>query len=153
MATDGGRLVGRAQTVLGPVPLEAMCVTLPHEHLFVDFSCMFDPPVEATECKRAYQPFTLENLGWIRTYYFRHYPNLFLDDEQVTLTELEVFRRAGGNTIIEVTPMGLGRDPLARVTRASSPHVIVATGYYIISHASAGKGRAHGGRPGAAHDR
>ena len=33
----GSPMAGKAQTVLGPVPAEELGVTLPHEHLLIDF--------------------------------------------------------------------------------------------------------------------
>ncbi len=136
--TDGKtNRLGQVQTVLGLIPVAAVGVTLPHEHLFVDVSCMFDPPTQASERRRAYAPFALENLGWIRTYYFRHYPNLFLDDEREMAAEASAYRQAGGDTIVEVTPLGIGRDPLAlaRLARTTGLNIVMATGYYVeVTH-------------------
>ena len=126
---------GRAQTVLGLVDSEALGVTMPHEHLFVDVTCMFDPPTEATDRRRAYAPFSLEHLGWIRTHYFRHYENLLLADEATAVSELGLFKAAGGSTIVDVSTPGIGRDPLAlaRVARVSGVNVVMATGFYVAS--------------------
>jgi phosphotriesterase-related protein len=126
-------VTGIAQTVLGPVPAAELGPTMPHEHLFVDLTCMFDPPQEASERGRAYQPFSLETVGWIRYYYFRHFDNLLLDDEDTTVAELEPFKRAGGRTIVDVTTRGFGRDPeaLARVARSTGINVVMSTGYYV----------------------
>lgn len=126
---------GKVQTVLGLVHPGSLGVTMPHEHLFVDLSCMFDPPTEATDRHRAYAPFALEHLGWIRTHYFRHYENLLLTDEDTAISELGLFKRAGGSTIVDVTPSGIGRDPvaLARVARTSGVNVVMATGFYVAS--------------------
>ena len=57
---------GYVQTVLGPVEPSSLGVVMPHEHLFVDLTCMFDPPTEASDRSRAFAPFSLEHLGWIR---------------------------------------------------------------------------------------
>ena len=131
---------GYAQTVLGPVEPGALGVVMPHEHLFVDLTCMFDPPTEASDRSRAYAPFSLEQLGWIRTNYFRHRPNLTLDDEEVAASEVGLFKAAGGSTIVDVSTPGIGRDPLAlaRLSRATGVHVVMATGFYVAStHPSA----------------
>ena len=84
-------------TVLGPVEPASLGVVMPHEHLFVDLTCMFDPPTEASDRSRAYAPFSLEHLGWIRTHYFRHRPNLDLDDEEVAASEVGLYKAAGGS--------------------------------------------------------
>ena len=126
-------LTGKVQTVLGTIEPEEMGVTLPHEHLFVDATCMLEPAQEASELQRARLPFTLENLWWIRYNYFRHPENVVLSDEDTALSELDLFRRAGGRTLVEVTPTGIGRSPiaLARVARASGVNIVMATGYYV----------------------
>jgi len=126
---------GHAQTVLGPVEPAALGVVMPHEHLFVDLTCMFDPPTEASDRSRAYAPFSLEHLGWIRTHYFRHHPNLTLDDEETATNEVGLYKAAGGSTIVDVSTPGIGRDPLAlaRLSRATGVHVVMATGFYVAS--------------------
>jgi len=124
---------GKVQTVLGLVEPGSLGVTMPHEHLFVDVTCMFDPPTEASDRVRAYAPFSLEHLGWIRLHYFRHYDNLLLGDEETTISELELYKRAGGSTIVEVSTPGIGRDPvaLARVARATGVTIVMSTGFYV----------------------
>ena len=108
---------------------------MPHEHLFVDLTCMFDPPTEASDRSRAYAPFSLEHLGWIRTHYFRHHPNLTLDDEELAAHEVRLYKAAGGSTIVDVSTPGIGRDPiaLARLSRTTGVHVVMATGFYVAS--------------------
>jgi phosphotriesterase-related protein len=121
------------QTVLGPVEPEQLGIVLPHEHVFVDLTSLFVPPREAGERGRAHRPFSLEHLGWIRYHYFSHWENLLLDDEETAISELALFKRAGGGTIVDVGPPDIGRDPLAlaRVARASGVNVVMATGHYV----------------------
>jgi phosphotriesterase-related protein len=127
--------VGQAQTVLGLLDPVSLGVTMPHEHVFIDVTCMFDPPTEASDRNKAHAPFTLENLGWIRTHYFRHYENLFLDDEQTAASELQIYRTAGGSSLVDVSTPGIGRDPLAlaRAARASGVNIVMATGFYVAA--------------------
>ena len=96
-------LAGRVQTVLGTIDPGQMGITLPHEHVFVDTTALLEPPAEATDRARSHMPFTLENLGWIRYNYFRHHDNVRLDDEETAVSEVELFRRSGGATIVDVT--------------------------------------------------
>ena len=126
---------GCVQTVLGPVAPASLGVVMPHEHLFVDLTCMFDMPTEASDRSRASAPFSLEHLGWIRTHYFRHLPNLVLDDEELAADEVGLYKAAGGSTIVDVSTPGIGRDPLAlaRLARTTGVHVIMATGFYVAS--------------------
>jgi phosphotriesterase-related protein len=118
-------------TVLGPVPVRDLGIVLPHEHLLVrvpDF-------IEFQEGKlRALQdaPVTLENLGWIRRYWTYNRDNLRLTDEHLATEEVRRFQTAGGGTIVDVTVPGLGRDPdaLARISRATGLHIVMACGAY-----------------------
>lgn len=123
------------QTVTGPLAAADAGVTMPHEHIFLDLtdSGVFDPPREASQVTRAYAPITLETLGWIRYNYFKHYENCRLNDEDTAVAELQLYRRSGGATIVDVTPNGIGRDPLAlaRVSRGSGVNIVMATGYYV----------------------
>ena len=135
MSVRPAERTGMVQTVLGLVEPAALGVTMPHEHLFADFVCMFDPPTEASDRHRAHAPFTLENLGWIRTNYFRHYENLLLTDVETAIAEVSLYAELGGGTIVDVTSPGWGRDPhgLARVARATGVHVVMATGFYVAA--------------------
>ena len=126
-------LAGKVQTVLGTIDPGEMGVTLPHEHLFADITTLVEAPYEASQRGRAHQLVSLENLGWIRYNYFRNYDNALLTDEGTALSELDLFHRAGGTTIVDVTTVGIGRDPiaLARVARASGVNVVMSTGWYV----------------------
>jgi len=49
---------GQVQTVLGPIAAADMGVTLPHEHLLIDFKVMFVEPAAAGDKGRAWEPVT-----------------------------------------------------------------------------------------------
>ena len=126
-------LSGSAQTVLGPVAPEHLGPTTTHEHLLIDFLCMFSPPAEASERFKAFQPVTLENLGWVRYDPFRNKDNLQLLDEETAISEALLFKRWGGGTIVDTTTIGIGRDPgaLARIARATGLNIIMGAGFYV----------------------
>jgi phosphotriesterase-related protein len=123
------------QTVLGSLAASEAGITMPHEHVFLDLTIagIFDPPREASEITRAYAPITLETIGWIRYNYFKHFENCRLIDEDEAVSELQLYWRFGGETIVDVTPIGIGRDPLAlaRVSRATGVNIVMSTGYYV----------------------
>ena len=126
-------LSGMAHTVLGPVPPEALGPTTTHEHLLIDFTCMFRPPSEAGEKAKAFQPVTQENLGWVSYDPFRNRDNLELLDEGAATDEALLFKRAGGATIVDATTFGIGRDPcgLVRIARATGLNIVMGAGYYV----------------------
>jgi phosphotriesterase-related protein len=120
---DQRDLVGKAQTVLGPVDGQSLGITSCHEHILWDMSTYFQEPATATERGLAHQPVSLENLGWVRAN-----PNSNLD-----IRELLPFKYAGGGTLVELSPRGMARDPagLAHVARATGLNIIMGCGYYV----------------------
>jgi phosphotriesterase-related protein len=126
-------LSGQAQTVLGPIAGEAMGITLPHEHLLIDFAVMFRETDTAAERGLARQTVSLANLGWVRHHFSSNLDNLQLLDEQVARDEALLFKHAGGRTFVDPTNRGLARDPLAlaRVARATGLNIIMGSGYYV----------------------
>ncbi|MDG3007931.1 phosphotriesterase family protein [Paludisphaera mucosa] len=99
---------GRVMTVLGPIAPEDMGVTLPHEHVLVDF-------VGADAAS----------------------PDRYKADEvfAVALPYLKRIHEQGVRTFVECTPAFLARDPalLRRLSEASGLHVLTNTGYYAAS--------------------
>jgi phosphotriesterase-related protein len=128
-------LPGQIQTVLGPIAPEAAGVTLPHEHLLIDFKVMFVEPAAASDKGRAWEPVSLANLGWIRQNFNSNLDNLRLVDERVARDEILLFKQVGGQTVIDPTNRSLGRDPLAlaRIARATGLNVVMGAGYYVAA--------------------
>ena len=126
-------LQGKAQTVLGPVPPETLGKTSTHEHFLLDFTLRFKPPAEASQRYKAYEPVSMENLGWVRYNPLGNYDNLVATDEEVAISEAMLFKRAGGDTIVDTTSIGIARDPLAlaRISRATGINVVMGSGYYV----------------------
>lgn len=127
------RLKGKVQTVLGVIEAGELGSTLPHEHLFLDGSSWFIEPSEPEEKELVHQPICLENLGWIRSHRKSNLDNLRPVDEETAIEEALRFKKAGGNTIVELTPNNVGRSPsgLVRVAQATGLNVIMGTAYYL----------------------
>ena len=55
-----------------------------------------------------------------------------LDDENLATAELMKYREAGGGTVVEVSSIGLGRNPagLRRISDATGVHVVMGSGWY-----------------------
>lgn len=92
------------QTVLGPIEPADLGVTLMHEHTLVD----------AWEWGG--------RLGYDST----------VDDEELLVEELAFYRDAGGSALVDVTPIGLRRDPsgMRRLAQATGLHIIMGCGWY-----------------------
>ena len=95
---------GQVQTVLGPVAPGDLGFTLPHEH---------------TKC----------SLWWIESRW--DYWELIGDEPRIN-EELAAFKALGGGTLVDVTPIGIGRDlaRLARLSQATGLHIVAGAGWY-----------------------
>ena len=125
--------VGKIQTVTGTIDPSELGKTSTHEHIFIDFLCMFTKPDEASEQFKANQPLRLDNLGWIKYDPFRNIDNLELNNESLAVDEILKYKAVGGDSIIEATTIGIGRDPqaLAKISRLTGVNIITGAGYYV----------------------
>src|SRR3989441_9890494 len=112
-----------------------MGVTLPHERLLIDFAVMFKEPSSASDKRSAYQPVGLADVGWGRQNVNANLDNRRRLDEQTALDEIMLFRRVGGQTVIDPTNVSLSRDPLAltRISRATGLNIVMGAGYYVAA--------------------
>ncbi|MBN1153141.1 MAG: aryldialkylphosphatase [Dehalococcoidia bacterium] len=126
-------LSGKVQTVLGAITSERLGITLPHEHCYMDLSSRFSPPTEATLRNIAYQPVSLENRWFINYNATANMDNLKLDDEAVITDEVQRFKKAGGKSIVDMSNIGLGRDPraLAALSRITGVNLVMGSGHYV----------------------
>lgn len=131
---------GKVQTVLGLIEAEDLGITLTHEHCLIDARCLYIEPSSTSERAFAYQPVSLENLWWVRYHPYSNLDNLQLYDEELAISELSYFKRAGGSTVVDMSNIGLGRDPLAltRISKATGLNIILGTGYYVEESQSPG---------------
>ena len=97
--------LGQVMTVRGPIQPAEMGVTLPHEHVMVDFA----PAGEVG----------------------RHRYDL-LEVVETALPYLMEIKDLGVDTLVDVTPAYLGRDPrvLQALSERSGLHLVASTGYY-----------------------
>ena len=124
-------------SVNGPLDPDRLGITLMHEHLFIEIWKHFSPAYNApaTEVALWEQKLTLENLHLARD--LRPIKdNFMLSDDQVAIDEVLEYGNRGGNTIVEVTSIGLGRDSLAlrRVANATGLNIIMGAGWYIKAY-------------------
>ncbi len=126
-------MAGKVITVNGPVNPDQLGAAIMHEHVFIDFwrdkTLGFNAP--ATDVDIWEQKLTLENLHLARER--KHMKdNYMLTDEDVAVRELQYFKNSGGRTVVDVTNIGLGRDPLAlrRVANATGLNIVMGSGWY-----------------------
>ena len=89
-------------TVLGPVPVKQLGITLMHEHLFIDL------------CRVTRDP------------------DHWLNDFNLTIKELAPYSAGGGRTLVDVTNRDLGRNPagLQNVARITGLNIVMGCGWY-----------------------
>jgi phosphotriesterase-related protein len=120
-------------TVTGPVPADQLGITLIHEHLLFDGDWHYRPVEEAGRRAIAKSPLRIDTLGFARKYCYEHLDNSHRLDVDEAIREITFFKRAGGQTVVDQTPIGLGRDPrsLRAIARASGLNVVMGCGYYV----------------------
>ena len=129
MSEDAGFVV----TTEGRVEPEQLGVTLAHEHLFIDLiEAWFSLPASAVDRARSREPVSLDNLAWIRRNPLDNQDNGRLESAEEAIDELSRFQRAGGETIVDVTPKNVGGDPerVRAVGRAAGLQTVHGTAYY-----------------------
>ena len=123
----------KVETVLGPIDSNDLQITLTHEHVSLDFKNHLVPTSEKSQhmvdcC------FSLENLNWIKHNPYSHAPNLVLCDEtEAVISDLALYRKAGGSTIVENTCHGLSRDvkKMKMMSEKTGVNIVCGTGYYV----------------------
>lgn len=119
-------------TVCGEKKIEDLDIILPHEHIFIDIRNQFTEPVAPNEKKMAYQKVSLNNIGYLRRDPYLVKDNLILSEYDVARDELMIFKECGGQSIIDVTPIGIGRDPsrLRQLMKETGVNIIAGCGFY-----------------------
>lgn len=119
-------------TVCGQVNINDLGYILPHEHIFIDLTNEFSVPTDPEMAKICMEKLSLENYGYIRLNPYLMKDNFTLDDFDVLLEELKIFKARGGNTIIDCTNIGIKRDvkKLRDISLASGVNIICGSGYY-----------------------
>ncbi|KAL6058398.1 Phosphotriesterase-related protein [Balamuthia mandrillaris] len=155
----GGALAGKIQTVQGVRdPQEFTAPILPHEHLLIDFNVAYCPqshdpvvggsvtqalcctsfaateaPSSSSEDSPLEAEFTLQSIGYVRYQPYSHRANLKLEDLALAIKEVNLFKKAGGQTIVDATTQGIARNPdaLLKISQETGVHIVMGAGYYV----------------------
>ena len=125
----------KVNSVTGELSKSELGIITPHEHVFIDLSAFFEErPLRYIE-KPAEEKVSLENLGQLNRDPYALKDNLKMDDFEVQKKELLFFKNAGGNTVVDATMDGIGRDPerLRRMSEETGLNIIMGTGFYVSS--------------------
>ena len=102
---------GKVITVQGPIEPEEIGPPLTHEHIFLDISCWFEEGSDVGSRRLSNEPVSLKNLWWIKRNPLLNSDNCLLTDYPLALEELMEFKKLGGSALVDVTNIGIGRDP------------------------------------------
>jgi phosphotriesterase-related protein len=121
-----------AITVLGPVAVEQLGITLVHEHLFIDLRNQFTVFTDPEKRRLSQEKLALSNIGVVRRNPYAVLDNLVLDDFDLAAEEANRFVQLGGQTIVDCTSIGIHRSPerLQALEKATGLNVIAGCGYY-----------------------
>ena len=124
---------GHAMTVLGPVPVADLGITLMHEHILLDAVGLWQRPCCAGDLAFAERPIDVSFLGELRMNPFLSRDNCQLLDVDAAVEELSRFAELGGRTVVDPTNRGIGRDgaALQRISRRTGLHIIMGAGFYL----------------------
>ncbi len=127
------RATDKVLTVQGPIEPAKVGITTTHEHLLIDFLCTFVEPKEASARKYMDEKVSLENLWWVRYYWNGSRDNHQMLDLDTAISEAREYYTAGGSTIVDVTSIGLARDPmgLVRISRSTGLNIVMGGGHYV----------------------
>jgi phosphotriesterase-related protein len=119
-------------TVAGPVDAGRLGVISPHEHVLLDIRNQFTGFTAASRRALSEQPVSLGNLDVLSRNPYAVRDNLVLNDPETAEAELRRFKMAGGDTIVDATSVGIGRDPeaLLGISRSTGINIIAGCGYY-----------------------
>ncbi|MGE0749021.1 MAG: phosphotriesterase [Variibacter sp.] len=125
---------GHVMTVLGPLPVARMGITLPHEHILLDGSKKWRPACNCGQvADLAERPLSMDILGELRVAPVANRDNCMLDDVDLAVEELAKFKTLGGETIVDATSAGIGRDPkaLQDISRRTGLNIVMGCGFYL----------------------
>ena len=120
-------------TVMGNITSDKLGITLMHEHLHSDLDWPGFWPKASPMPDMLDDPVRLTNLGLLRRDPFVVRDNSRNTDVELTIQEVNYFKKAGGATIVELTPIGMYRNPraLLQIAEATGLNIIMGSGWYI----------------------
>lgn len=121
------------RSVCGPLTRNDLGTVTTHEHVLLDLTAFYQAlPVPGVE-DPATQKVEMWNLGILSRDCYALKDNLLLMDEEVQTEEIAYFKRAGGDTVVDASLPGIGRDPAAlkRIAEKTGLNIIMGTGFYV----------------------
>lgn len=126
-------------TTRGLISPKDMKITLAHEHVLIDSRCLLVRPIDTSKRFLVEAPVRTKDLCTLKPDHAISKSNLVLNNETDAIHEIARYKQKGGRTIVDVTPSGMGRKPLAlaKISEATGVNIVCGTGWYVVaSHPS-----------------
>ena len=122
----------KIETVLGPIDSDQLGVIAPHEHFFIDTTFEAQEPATEKARKLFESDVNIHNIDVLRRNPFLVKDNMVLDDLELAVYEVNRFLEAGGNTIVDLTNIGIKRDlnKIREVSKRTGANIIAGCGLY-----------------------
>lgn len=123
----------KIKTVCGEIEKASLGIVAPHEHVLLDLTAFYQElPVPGVD-DPANQKVEMWNLGILSRDCYALKDNLRLDNEELAVKELMFYKNAGGNTVVDASLPGIGRNPegLKRISEKTGLNIIMGTGFYV----------------------
>jgi len=119
-------------TVNGAVDARQLGLIAPHEHIFIDITNQYPGDKSIPGIDGDNDKVGLKNIGMLRRNCYLLKDNVLLDGVDSAIYETSFFKEAGGSTIVDLTPIGIGRDVLSlkEVSDATGLNIITSCGLY-----------------------
>jgi len=120
-----------AQTVCGLIESKNLGKLLHNEHILTDQTSLLKKPSQSNEKEIFNKSLTPETLGWIRHHGFQNINNSKITNIDTAISELMLYKQFGGDSIVDVTSVGLGRDPigLEKISKSTNINIIMGASY------------------------
>ena len=136
-----GEHKGQIMTVLGPIKPSEIGFTQMHEHMIIDFLAVSESAQQShskgfAEGGRSLnwnEPISLSNYYAVRRNPFLLKEAMQLIDADLIATAVGEYRDAGGSCLVEVTPIGVGRNPpvVRQISQKTGVKVVMGTAFYV----------------------
>ena len=134
---------GKVMTVLGLIDAKDVGDATMHEHLFIDYWLPLDQPerwrrlgikrpVSDEELEIWRKKVTIENRPMMMEHLLRTRDAFRLTEVDDAVATARRFKELGGATIVDVTTIGLNRQPekLVKVAEKTGVNIVMGAGYY-----------------------
>ncbi len=118
------------ETVLGKISADELGICSAHEHMYIDMKKCVD--ITGNEGEMFYKEVTAENRYETFSDPYAMLDNALLDNPIDAENELKMFKKDGGNTIVDCTLDEIGRDPLALkdLSIKTGVNIVMGCGHY-----------------------